>query len=78
MGDIGLDLGKASASNTHAANALVEAAYAHSGAIEVVTLGPLTNIALALQLDPSIAHLIRRITINGGHQRLLWKHHACF
>ena len=66
MGDIGLDLGKVNASNTHAANAIVQAAHAHSGELDVITLGPLTNITLALSLDPSIAHLIHRITIMGG------------
>jgi purine nucleosidase len=36
------------------------------GEIELVTLGPLTNIALALRLEPDLAHWIKHCTIMGG------------
>lgn len=38
----------------------------HPGAVTVLALGPLTNIALALRLDPEIETRIRQIVIMGG------------
>jgi len=66
MGDIGLDLGSPDLSGVPAAVALVEAARRHKGELNVVTLGPLTNIALALKLDPDFASNIAKMTIMGG------------
>ena len=45
---------------------LIEALHAHAGNIELVTLGPLTNIALALQQDPSIAKTVKRCVVMGA------------
>lgn len=39
---------------------------AHPGEITLVPLGPLTNIALALRLDPSIAGKVRGVVLMGG------------
>ena len=50
----------------HAADAIVRTIRAHPG-IEVVTLGPLTNVALALALDPSIAGRVKRCVVMGGN-----------
>lgn len=66
MGDIGLDLGTPNLSGVPAAVALVEAARMDKGELEVVTLGPLTNVALALKLDPDFAGNIAKLTIMGG------------
>ena len=66
MGDIGLDLGTPEVSGQIAALALIDAVKANPGELEIITLGPLTNLALAFQLDPSIAAEIKRITIMGG------------
>jgi purine nucleosidase len=66
MGDIGLDLGMPETCGEIAATALIAAIKAHPGELELITLGPLTNIALPLHLDPSIAEEIKRITIMGG------------
>ena len=66
MGDIGLELGENTATELNAANALVDAVLSSAEQIEIITLGPLTNIALALRLNPSILHNIQRITIMGG------------
>jgi purine nucleosidase len=38
-------------------------------AVELVAVGPLTNIAAALAADPSLAGRIRRLTIMGGYLR---------
>ncbi|XP_020241748.1 probable uridine nucleosidase 2 [Asparagus officinalis] len=45
---------------------LVEQANLHPGKITVVALGPLTNIALAIELDPAFAQKIGQIVILGG------------
>lgn len=49
-----------------AAMALVEAARAHPGELDVLALGPLTNLALALHLEPALPQLVRRFFIMGG------------
>src|SRR5262249_4914897 len=49
----------------HAVDAMLDIIRANPG-LTLVTLGPLTNIALALQRDPDIATLIGRCVIMGG------------
>jgi purine nucleosidase len=49
----------------HAVDALIDAAHNYPN-LEVVTLGPLTNLALALAHDPSIAQKISRCVVMGG------------
>jgi purine nucleosidase len=55
MGDIGLPLSGREPAPGHAVDVLVERINASPGALTMVTLGPLTNVALALLRDPSIA-----------------------
>jgi inosine-uridine nucleoside N-ribohydrolase len=45
---------------------MVELIRAQPGAISVLALGPLTNLALALRHDPGIAHLVERVVVMGG------------
>ena len=66
MGDIGLELGTAEPSGQSAATALIAAIHTQSEPLEIITLGPLTNIALAMSIDPTIVQHIKRITIMGG------------
>ncbi|TVU04336.1 hypothetical protein EJB05_50102 [Eragrostis curvula] len=49
-----------------AAAFLVDQASLHPGQVTVVALGPLTNLALALELDPSFAKKVGQIVILGG------------
>lgn len=49
-----------------AASFLVNQAKANAGKITVVALGPLTNIALAIQMDPEFAKNIGQIVLLGG------------
>lgn len=49
-----------------AAAFLVEQANLHPGKVTVVALGPLTNIALAIELDPAFAKNIGQIILLGG------------
>ncbi|MGJ3241072.1 MAG: nucleoside hydrolase [Anaerolineae bacterium] len=49
----------------HAVDALLAASHAHDGLI-VVTLGPLTNLALALAQDPTLVERVSRCVVMGG------------
>lgn len=49
-----------------AADFLVNMARAHPGEITVCAIGPLTNIADALQLDPGFARNLKSLVIMGG------------
>ncbi|MDB5045153.1 MAG: Inosine-uridine preferring nucleoside hydrolase, partial [Deinococcus sp.] len=46
--------------------ALIEAAHASAGQLRVLALGPLTNLATALQRAPELARLLREIVWMGG------------
>jgi len=54
------------AESEHAVDAIIETVHKNPG-LAVVTLGPLTNIALAVARDPSIAGKIARCVIMGGN-----------
>lgn len=49
-----------------AAQFIVETVMARPGEITLVAVGPLTNIGLALQLEPRIAQAVRSVVIMGG------------
>lgn len=66
MGDIGLALSGRRADGGDAAGALLEASHQHAGELTLVTLGPLTNVARALQRDPSLPHRIARTVVMGA------------
>ncbi len=53
----------------HAALALVRLANESPGELDLVTLAPLTNVALAVALDPELPHKYRHLTIMGGSIR---------
>jgi purine nucleosidase len=50
----------------HAAEKIVELVMANPGEITVVAIGPLTNIAVAMSLDPGFAAAVKEIVIMGG------------
>ncbi len=50
----------------HAALAIVRLSHQHAGRLLLVALGPLTNLALALKLDPSLPQRIARCVVMGG------------
>ncbi|MGA8788356.1 MAG: nucleoside hydrolase [Paenarthrobacter sp.] len=49
-----------------AAELLVQLAHQYSGELRLVAIGPLTNIAEALRLEPKLPELIAEVTIMGG------------
>jgi purine nucleosidase len=50
----------------HAAEEIVKLVMANPGEITVVAIGPLTNIAVALSLEPMLATTVREIVVMGG------------
>ena len=66
MGDIGLPLTGRVPSPGHAVDVIIDLAHRHPAEITLVTLGPLTNLALALRKDPSIAGLFDRVVMMAG------------
>jgi purine nucleosidase len=66
MGDIGLPLAGRQPAAGPAAEAIIETIRRRPGEITLVTLGPLTNIVLALGRDPHIAGLVKRCVVMGG------------
>ncbi len=54
------------AESEHAALALIRLAREHAGTFTLVALGPLTNLALALRLDPAFPQRVSRLVIMGG------------
>jgi inosine-uridine nucleoside N-ribohydrolase len=54
------------AARKRAAELIIETALQSRGKITIVAIGPLTNIALALKIDPRIKNNIERIVIMGG------------
>lgn len=51
---------------TRAADFIVDAALARPGELSVVAVGPLTNLALALRLEPRLAGALREVVVMGG------------
>ncbi len=66
MGDIGLLLSGGIPAPEHAVDAIRETINSYPGEITLVALGPLTNIALALLLDPTLALKVKECIIMGG------------
>lgn len=50
----------------HAVDAIIELAHRYEGELEVIALAPLTNLAVALSRDPSIARKFKAIYYMGG------------
>jgi len=66
MGDIGLKLAGRAPASHDAIRKMLETFGSMPGQIDLVTLGPLTNIALALAIEPKFASWVRRCVIMGG------------
>ncbi len=60
------DLGPAPEAGPSAAAVIVERVMAEPGALTLVAIGPLTNVALALMLEPRLAREVREIVVMGG------------
>jgi purine nucleosidase len=49
----------------HASNAIVRIAKEHEG-LNMICIGPLTNLAMALRLEPDLPKYLGSLTIMGG------------
>jgi purine nucleosidase len=65
LGDHGYPASKRAPEREHGVDAIVRLAQAEPG-LTLVTLGPLTNIAFALERDPGLADRIGRCVVMGG------------
>uniref|UniRef100_A0A3B4EK92 Inosine/uridine-preferring nucleoside hydrolase domain-containing protein n=2 Tax=Pygocentrus nattereri TaxID=42514 RepID=A0A3B4EK92_PYGNA len=61
------DIWKKQTQKEHAVNALIQLVNEHQGQVSLVALGPLTNLALAVRLDPSIPQKLKDLHIMGGN-----------
>lgn len=66
FGDTGYVASSRSAEVEHAALAILRLSHLHAGMLTLVALGPLTNLALALRLDPELPQRVPRLVIMGG------------
>ena len=66
LGDLDWPVHDTGAAGGGASEAIVEHVNRNPGAITIMALGPLTNVALALSLDPSLAGRVNSIICMGG------------
>ncbi len=66
LGDIGLKLEGRNPNEGAADDMLIEALIAHEGELEIVCLGPLTNLALVERKSPGVLKKAKKVYIMGG------------
>lgn len=66
FGDVGYTAAERQAEAEHAALAILRLSHEHAGRLLLVALGPLTNVALALKLDPTLPDRVARLVVMGG------------
>jgi len=66
MGGMNYPAPRAPVADGHAVDVIIELVKAHPGEITLVTLGPLTNVAVALRIEPRLAGWVRRCVVMGG------------
>ena len=66
FGDVGYPEPVTRPGDEHAALALLRLTRERPGELTLVALGPLTNLALALRLDPTLPERVERLVIMGG------------
>jgi purine nucleosidase len=66
LGDAGLPNDSLTATGDLAAAEIVRLVRAHPGELTLVTIGPLTNVGIALLLEPRLPELVSRVVVMGG------------
>lgn len=71
LGDASFPPSQRAVETEHAALALVRLANESPGELSLVAIGPLTNVALALKLDPQLPEKYRELIVMGGAIRAM-------
>lgn len=66
MGDIGLDLQGRTPQSEHAIDVIIDTINRFPNEIELITIGPLTNIAAAIIKNPSLVSKVKSCVVMGG------------
>jgi purine nucleosidase len=66
LGDVGIPISDRVVEIEPAALALIRLGKENPGELELIAIGPLTNLALALRLDPELPTRYKRLVIMGG------------
>ena len=66
LGGMDLPMPERPIETKHAMDAIIDIVMANPGKIEIVTCGPLTNLAMALLKEPKLAQNIKKVWILGG------------
>jgi purine nucleosidase len=66
LGDCGIPASQRKIESKPAAQAILDLVNAEPGALGIVALGPLTNIAIATMIDPDLPVKVKELTIMGG------------
>lgn len=66
MGDIGLELTGRTPAEGHAVDVIIDTICSSPGEITLVTLGPLSNVAVALLKEPRLAECVKECVVMGG------------
>lgn len=66
LGDCGIPEAKRQPEKEHAVHALIRLANENPGKLSLIAIGPLTNIAMALRLDPTLPQKYKEFFIMGG------------
>jgi purine nucleosidase len=66
FGDTGYSPSTRRVESEHAAQAILRLSHEHAGSLVFVAMAPLTNLALALKLDPTLPQRISRLVLMGG------------
>lgn len=66
IGAVDLERVEAERSREHAVDFIIRTVHEDPGNISIIAVGPLSNVAMALLKDPSLASKIKRVVIMGG------------
>ena len=66
LGGMNLPMPNRPVETKHAVDAIIDIFLANPGQIEIVTCGPMTNLAMALLKEPRLAEAIKKVWILGG------------
>ena len=66
LGDCNFPASKKRVQSEHAVNALIRLADENPGELTLVAIGPLTNLAVALSLNPDLPQKFKQLVIMGG------------